>query len=114
MRTLRLAITLLLAFPIGGCQTLGLSTPETFNQRLIASYGTVTSVRQAATTLLQAGRITVDDAVQIQNQANNARAGLDVARSLGRTDPKAGEDKLNAVRIGLTALEAYLIAKEKK
>lgn len=111
--TILITVTALL-FGVASCETLGLPKPETLSQQLATSYGTVSSVRQSATTLLQAGKISADDAAHVQAQADNVRAGLDIARSIGRTDPKAGQDKLTAVRTGLVGLQHYLVAKETK
>lgn len=103
-----LVLTLMLA----GCAQLGLAPAETFNQRLAVGYSTVTAVRQSATTLLVAKKITAEDAQNVQRQADNARAGLDIARGLEKTDPTAANAKLLAVRTALTALQAYLVSKE--
>jgi len=102
---------LLLALLLVGCEALGLK-PETFNQRLAVGYGTVTTIRQTATTLLQAKKISADDAQNVQNQADNARAGLDIARTIGKTDEKAADAKLASVTTALRALQTYLATKK--
>lgn len=101
------AYTLIL-MALAGCQTLGIPQAETFNQRLAVGYATVTGTRQTALSLLQAGKIDAGDAQNVQNQADNARAGLDIARSLSATAPQAADSKLSAVLTGLNALDAYL------
>src|SRR5687768_10843286 len=98
---------LLLIVLLAGCQALGIQ-PETFNQRLAVVVATVTEVRRASTTLLQAKKITPDDHENIEKQADNARAGLEIARTLSKTDEKAADAKLTAARTVLTALQAYL------
>jgi hypothetical protein len=62
--------------------------------------------------LLQANKITPDDAQNVQNQADNARAGLDVARSLSKTDLNSAEAKLEATKIVIKALSDYLAKKQ--
>jgi len=96
---------------LGACETLGIPTATSFNERLAVGYSTVTEVRQTATTLLNAKKLTADDGQQILDQTNNARAGLDVARTLAKTDLKGADSKLTAVRAALTALQAYLETK---
>jgi hypothetical protein len=91
-----------------GCAQLGLPTPETFNERLAASYGAVTAARQSATTLLQQKRITAADAENILKQTDAARAGLDISRTMASTDLNAANARLNAVRSALTGLQTYL------
>ena len=98
------------AFLTPGCAQLGIQ-PETFNQRLAVSYSTVTTIRQTALTLLQAKKISVADARHIQEQADNARSGLDIARAMRADDPKGADNKLESVRTALAALNAYLVAK---
>ena len=94
-----------------GCASIGLPVPETFNQKLAVSLGAVTAVRESTITLLKAGKISADDAQNVQNQANNLRTGLDIARDIARTDPKAGDAKLTALHSALNALQTYLNTK---
>lgn len=97
---------------LAGCAALGLSTPQTFNQKLLGGYSTVTEVRSDATVLVGAGKLSPDDAQNVQDQATNLRAGLDVARTVSKTDPTAAVGKLTATITALTALQAYLATKK--
>lgn len=94
---------------LAACQTL---IPKTFNERLATGYVTVTTVRQTTTSLLVARKISADDAQNVQNQANLAREGLDLAQKLNETIPMAAEDKLSATLVILQSLESYLAAKK--
>ena len=94
------------------CAQLGMPTPQTFNEKLAAGYAAVTSARETATTLLVAKKITADDAQNVQNQADNARAGLDIAKKLSALDPDAANAKLTAVSTALIALQSYLASKK--
>ena len=96
------------------CATLGLPTADSFNERLAVGYTTITTVRESATVLLQAQKISKPDAQNVLDQTNNARTGLDVARSMSKTDMTAADAKLNAIRAALVALQAYLTTKEIK
>lgn len=97
-----------------GCAALGLSAPETFNQKLAVGYATVTTIRDTATLLLNTGKINAADGTNVLNSTDAARAGLDTAREIGKTDPAAAEFKVNSVRTILTALGAYLASKGAK
>lgn len=103
---------LLAVMLLAGCQLLGVPTPETFSERLAVGYSTTTTVRQTTLTMLQARKLTPDDAENIQQQADNARAGLDIARTMRGVDLQAADARLTATLTGLTALEAYLRARE--
>ena len=109
MRTF--AAALALSF-LSACGTLGIPTAQTFNERVASGYSAVTAARKSATTLLIAKKISAADAQNVQSQADNARAALDIARNVYSTDPKAGEDKLLAAQAVLQALRSYLLAKE--
>lgn len=90
------------------CASLGVPQPKTFNERLAAAYSSVTSVRASTTILLNGGVIGSADAVNVQRQADVAREGLDVARTLPA--PQA-ETKLEATLLILQAAQSYLCAK---
>ena len=106
------AVTGLLLAAVVGCAQLGVPAPQTFNQNLAVAASVNTEVRQTATTLLQAGKLSVADAENIQKQANTAREGLDVARSLSGTDLGGATNKLTAATAILQALQAYLVTKQ--
>jgi hypothetical protein len=103
------AALLLAAFAaLSGCAQLGLATPETFNQKVAVVLSTITEVRETATTLLQAKKITADDAQNVLASTDVARTGVDTARQIAAGDPAAGNARLDAVRTGLAAVAAYL------
>lgn len=94
------------------CAQLGMATPQTFNERLAAGYTSVSAVRDSAATLLTAGKIQVKDAENVQAQADNARAGLDLARGMSGTNPLAANDKLSATISLLTGIQQYLLTRQ--
>lgn len=102
----------LLMITISACSTFGVPTPETFNQNLAVSVAANTSVRETATTLLQAGKISAADAENVLKQTDVAREGLNVARSLSGTDLASAQGRLEAVSAALKAMQAYLAAKQ--
>lgn len=107
----RVAAFIAAMFLMAACAQLGLPTAETFNQKLAVGYGTVTQVRATATQLLTTKKIGADDAQHVQDQANNARSGLDIARGMSAKDLPAATTKLEMVTTILTAVQAYLSAK---
>jgi hypothetical protein len=96
-----------------GCAALGIAAPQTFNEKLAVGYASVTSVRQAATTLVGSGKLTPDDAQNVQTQADTARAALDIARQTQTSDPSGAATKLDSTITVLTALQTYLATKGK-
>lgn len=91
-----------------GCAYLGVPKPETFNERLAVGYALVTSARNTATSLVDAGKLSADDARNVLEQTDNARAGLDIARQVHAAAPDEANAKLTAILTALRALEAYL------
>jgi len=98
---------------LSACAQLGVPTATTFNERLAVGYGTVTTVRQTATTLLTAKQISADDADNVLKTTDTARAGLDVARTLSGTNLTAADQKLTAIHTVLSALSTYLATRQK-
>lgn len=107
MIQLKHAIPLLLILA-AGCASLGVPVPRDFNEKSAAALTTVTGLRQTNLALLQAHKITPDDGQNIQDQTNNLRTGIDVARSVHATNPAAGDDKLAAIITALEALKIYV------
>lgn len=114
MRHTSTRVTLLLVLAgMVACAQLGLLTPQSFREKLSAAVASVEASRSTTTMLLEAGRIGSDDAQHIQDQLENARAGLNIVRSMEKTAPATADAKLTQIRTGLVALEAYLKTKEK-
>ena len=113
MKLFKSLTTMLLAFVLVACSSLGAPAPQTLNERIAVTVASVTAVRQSATVLLQAKKISVTDAENIQQQADNVVTGAQIARSLAPVDPNAADAKLQQTRAVLTALQAYLATREK-
>lgn len=118
-RLIALFAIILLALPtvavvgLTACATLGVPTPKTFNQKFAVGISTVTSARTTALTLLTATKITADDAANVNKQADVAREGLELARTIHAALPAQGDAKLAAVTLGLNALTGYLCSRDK-
>lgn len=111
LATLNAILLTLALVHVSACSVVGVPQPQTFAQRVAVGYASVTTVRQTATALLKAKRITVDDAENVQQQADNVRAALDIARTMHAADPPAAEAKLAQTRAVLAALNDYLAKK---
>jgi hypothetical protein len=112
MRSLKIAVLAPLLALLTACGSMGVPKPETFNEGVVAAYSAVTSARTVASTLLSAGKITRDDAINIQRQADRAREAIDVARALHDVDSVAAQDKLSATIAILQVLNDYLASRQ--
>jgi ribosomal protein L17 len=96
---------------VSACAQLGMESPQTLNQKIAVTVSSVTAVRQSATTLLQAKKITVADAENVQATADQVIAAAKVAQQMATTDPTGAATKLETARTVLNALSAYLATK---
>lgn len=93
------------------CSSLGFVTPQTFDERLAAAYSTNTAIRNAATSSLQSGALTADDAEYALQTTRQNRTYLDAARAVaGQGDMATAEGRLYLVTSALTGLRNYLAA----
>lgn len=108
MKMLRnmLMVTVLVAMT--ACSTLGVPAPKSFNEKLASGYTTVTTVAQATRSLMIGKILTVEDATNVEKQAETAKEGLDVARTLHGTVPAAADQRLAASLVILQTLQKYL------
>ncbi len=90
------------------CATLGVPTPESFNERTAFALAQITAVRESAARLVTSGSISAEDAQNIQQQADSARAGVDIAIVIHDTDPAQAENRLKTAQVIVDALRAYL------
>jgi hypothetical protein len=91
-----------------GCSVLGLTTPNTFNQRLATGYGAATAVITTTDALLVAGKISSKVAQNIEAQDQNLKAALDIAAQVNTTNATDGGNQLQAALTALNALSQYL------
>lgn len=96
-----------------GCTALGVPTAQSFNEKMIVGYSTVTAVRTTATQLLVIKKISASDGENVLVATDAAKVGLDTAREIAKTDQTAAESKLNSIRTVLTALSTYLASRSK-
>jgi len=105
------AAVLLMAMAITACSSLGVSAPQTFNQKALAAHSTVTAIANSASALRAAGKLSDGDRDNIVATLRSAEAGIDMATLTAKTNPAAGADKLSASIAVLTALQTYLATK---
>ena len=112
--SLVIVYTCILSILLVSCAQVGMPVPQTFNQRLAVGYSTVTAVRSTAFTLLEGGYITVENAQSVQDQADKAREGLDIAANVVATNPVEASNRLTASLVVLNALQTYLKTRSQK
>lgn len=110
---LRFILAMAIALSMSACETIGAPAPKSFKQSVPVAVATVTSVRQSATALLQAGKITPKEASNVQLQADNARTAIDLAQQIHATDPAGAQTKLTAALLVLSTLNQFLMEKSK-
>jgi hypothetical protein len=108
MKRIRYNCAFVLLVLLQGCAALGLPVAQTFNEKVAAAYTTVSTVRGTAAGLVSAGKISPDDAQNVQNQCDHARAAIEIARQLHATNPSGGDTKLASATLILNALNDYL------
>jgi anti-sigma factor RsiW len=105
-----------------GCAALGLQTADTFNQKLAYAYGQVTAARKGATSVINAScptseqteacKAAVADGKHVQAMADEARQGLDLAKSYALAgNTQQANVQLQLETAALTALQTYLLSK---
>lgn len=107
-----LSLTLSCLMGFEGCAQLGITSAPTFNEDLAIAYTSVTTIRQTATQLLNAKKLTAADGQNVLAQTDNARSGLDIARTLSSTNLASATGKLTAIKTVLSALTTYLATRQ--
>lgn len=97
---------------LAACATLGVPTPQSFNEKEAAAISSVTAIRDTAASLLETGKISAGDAKNIQGQADNAREAIVLADTLHAANPAVGDDRLTAIITGLAAVQTYLATRK--
>jgi hypothetical protein len=121
---MKLLAALAIAITLAGCAYLGLQTADTFNQKLAYAYGQVTAARKGATSVIAAScptpesfasaacKSAVADGKHVQSMADEARQGLDLAKSYAAAgNIQQANVQLQLETAALTALQTYLLSK---
>lgn len=95
------------------CAQLGIAPADTFNKKAAVAISTVTEVRETAAAALQAGKITPDQARDVQAKADAARDGVQAARQVAaQGDYGSAQTRIDAIQATLQALHTYLIQRQ--
>jgi hypothetical protein len=99
-----------------GMALLGACAPiepaDTTAKQIAYAYGALAAVRTETARLLDNKRITIEQAKEVQADADEIRSGLDLAASLLRDKKEpAAQDHLHLALQALTALESFLKTK---
>lgn len=82
MRRLPLFSFLAVLTLIAGCQTLGLDSPQSFNERMVFAAASTSAVYDSIAASTRAGSVTPDDAEDLIEIADRARDLLTSARRI--------------------------------
>lgn len=96
---------------LAACAPIGVSTPQTFDERLASGVATVSAVRTTTTALYRESQLSAEDAQRMHAQADSVREGIEAARGLHATDPEAGNVRLTAEASTLEGMQKYLNSK---
>jgi hypothetical protein len=100
---------------LAGCSSLGLTSAKSVDQSLAYAYGVHTAVVTSATQALKSGSLSVSDAQQVSDLAQQARTLLDAARAASGTgDYSTATAKLQLATNILTQLQTYLNSRSAK
>lgn len=97
---------------VSACAQIGLPTPQTMNEKIATAQSGITQVRQSATQLLLAGKISSEDGANVLRTTDAAAEGIVVARALALQDPTAAQARLTMIVTVLTSVNAYLATKQ--
>lgn len=112
-----LAIAVPSAMIVTGCETIGLTQPKSFDQRLAYAYSTHTAILEATTVAVTNGRLSAADGQAVLGYSAQSRALLDAAKLASvcnqtvPCDASTAEGRLTLALNVLTQLQTYLSSK---
>lgn len=98
-------------FLLAGCGALGVTSPQTFNEKAAAATTSVNTASQTVLTLLQSHKITPDESDKYTKGLDETQEAIDFTRTLYKTKPAEAEDRLAAT---IAALNLVLAELEKR
>ena len=113
------AVALALAGPtlLIGCagpNAIVQKVPDGPNAKISAALVSVTTARDLLTVAVNADKVSSADAQNLRMQLNTARASIDVAQDLFKTNPAGGDARLTAATAAINAVRAYLLTQGAK
>lgn len=101
-----------LALGLTGCESLGLTKPQSVEQRLVYAYSTHTAILEATANGVAAGTLTPEDGERVLKLSDESRLLLDAGRAaLSVGDTSTAEGRLVLALGILTQLQTYLNAR---
>ena len=96
-----------------GCAALGISTPQSLDERLAYAQTIDTAVLAASTSALRAGQISADDHEHVIKIADQVKGLIDSARAIASTDSEGADAKLRLATAILTEIQSFLNSRKK-
>lgn len=95
---------------LGACSSLGLTPPQTLDEKLAYGYAGVTTALNTIATATTAGQLTSIQATEANGLALQVKQILDNARALEGNNATAAQNDLTLALSSLTAVQQYLTA----
>lgn len=112
MHKLKIPFAFALMIFIAACQTLGIPEADTINKRIVVANGTIESIANTISTLVDNGRISHEQAETYVGRLKEGATGVDLVRKLKDTNPAEASQRLDAVVVALSLLKNELEARE--
>lgn len=106
-RTFKIFLAALAVAFLVGCGTLGVPTPPDFNAKVVAASKTVSAAAGSALQLRAAGKLSDAQRDKAVKACDAALDAIELAKSLHKLDPLAGENRLALALTVITTLQAF-------
>lgn len=93
---------------LSGCAQLGLASVQSFEDKLYATTATVSQIERTTSVLLNARKISSNDAKNVLKATDAAAEGVTLAKAYVGVDQATANAKLAAAITALNALQTYL------
>lgn len=114
MRSLKSYYLIALLFVCASCAQLGLTPPQSLDEKIAYAYGTHTAVLKTAAVAVNAKTMTSAEGEQVIKLADDSKVVLDAARAASKAgDSTTANSKLILATTILTQLQAYLQSRSK-
>lgn len=101
-------IAAILLIAITACASVGIVTPQNFDERLAYAYKTNQGIRDATTDALTGGAMSSADAEHAQKLNNEVRAILDTAAGIRQSDPAGANTNLSLALSVIAQVDTYV------
>lgn len=94
------------------CAALGVPAADTFNKKVAAATVSVNTGSQTVLTLLQSQKISPDQSDSYTARLDDTQKGIDLTRTVYKTNPADAENRLASIITALNLLLAELEARK--